>query len=107
MRRRDARRGVVYRGEHPSLFDESHEARAQGRRARVSRLQLVEGARDVRSEARGVYVELAQGASDVRVCLLGELEQVVLYVYLVVRAREADRRRPFERVAARVVQATD
>src|SRR5690606_15397343 len=103
----DLRRAVVDRPDRPRLRQHLHQRRAERWRARVARLQIVEARGQLAREPRAVDLVVLQDVRAVAVRRVEQLHQVVLDLDVVVRAREAQPRRRFDRAPGLVVQLPD
>ena len=92
------------RADGPRLGQHREQGRTERRRARVAGLELVQAARQLRREPRLVYAELFQDAREIRIRRVQQLHQEVLDFDVVVRARQAQPGRAFERRASGVIQ---
>ena len=103
----DLGRAEVDRGDEPGFVQKLGQARRECGRSRVAGLEALDRPRQVAFEARQIDAELRRNAVEIGVGHLGELQQDVLDLDLVVRLGEAEAGRAFERAAGRVVQVTD
>jgi hypothetical protein len=103
----DLARAIVDRAQRPGLGQHITQRGAQRRVARVSRLQLIQAARQLGREARFVHFEMLQDGRQIRAARIQQLHQIVLHLDVIVRARKAQTGRGFQRVARGIVQLPD
>ena len=103
----DARRALFERGQQPGLLAEFHDVRRQRRRARVAGLQLLQRAVQIGDEAPLVDLVMAQDGGDVAIGRIGQRQQPVFDLDIVMRARQRQAGRRLERATARLVQPAD
>ena len=77
------------RAHGPSLGEHAVQRRAEGRRARVARFQLVEAARELPGEAGFIHAEMFEDTREIGIGGIQQLEEEVLDLDVVMRAREA------------------
>ena len=103
----DPRRALFQRGQQPRLLAQFDDVRRQRRRARVAGLQLLQRAVQVGDKAALVDLVVAQDRGDVAIGAIGQRQQPMLDLDIVVGARQRQAGRRLQRPAARVVQPPD
>ena len=105
--RTDQARPVVHRADEPGVSEHPGEGRAERRGPRVAGLEPVEAARQVVREPGAVHLEVFEDVRRVGVAGVEQLQEEVLDLDVVVRARETQPRGALEGAARLIVQLAD
>ena len=100
--------GAIVDGpDRPCLGEGPHQVRAERRCARVARLEVVEAPREIRDESRPLDAVMAQDERQIIVGGVERLQQKMLDLDVVVRARQAQAGRRLDGIAGIVVELAD
>ncbi|MNJ70591.1 hypothetical protein D3C77_670650 [compost metagenome] len=90
--------------QQPGLLDHAGDVRRQRRGAGVAFLEGAQGGDQLRLQALGDYLVVAQDRRQVAVAVVEQLQQQVLHFYVVMVLRQAQGRRAFSGRAAGFVE---
>src|SRR5204862_4292858 len=107
MTRANLPRSVIDRAKRPRFREHAREMRAERRRPRVARLQVIETLREIGRETRAVDRVLPKDEREVAVGRVEKLREVVLDLDVVMRAGEAQSSRRLDGAARRRVELGD